>query len=519
MTGPGTLTFWWQGSAPDIDGSQLTFAVGGTTLATVSDFTIWTRQTIWLGPGSQTLKWSYVQGPYSPGSYPGYIDQVTWTAGSTAPIILTPPFSQSVVPGLNATFSVVAGGTPPLTYQWQFNGVNISRATNSSYTVTNSQAANCGTYRVVLTNSAGTNTTPNASLEFGQVAAWGYSPSTDSRGTAPPGATNVLQLSTGWQHNLLLRTNGTVVDWGDTNLQAVPPATARAVNSAALNGAGVMLNADGTLSAWGNSGVTNIPPGLGGVIALAQGSSSSFCLALRSNGTVVAWGNNSSATNVPAGLTNVVSVAAGELHSLALKSDGTISAWGDNTYGQRNVPGAQLYSATTRVAAIAAGGFHSMALRSDGVVFAWGSNSSGQTNIPVLAKGGVVAIAAGLNHCLALRTNGTVVAWGQNAYGQTHVPSNLTNVVASAAGALHNLALVSDGRPDLAPLRADTFSSNVFTISLPSQSGRIFELDYKTSLTGTNWTVLPFAAGNGATLLLRDPSATDQQRFYRVRRW
>src|SRR5207253_11156506 len=58
-------------------------------------------------------------------------------------------------------------------------------------------------------------------------------------------------------------------------------------------------------------------------------------LALQSNGTLVAWGSNSSGqTNVPSGLGRVVALAAGDNFSLALKADGTIAAWGDNASGQ-----------------------------------------------------------------------------------------------------------------------------------------------------------------------------------------
>src|ERR1700739_2154907 len=43
-------------------------------------------------------------------------------------------------------------------------------------------------------------------------------------------------------------------------------------------------------------------------------------------------------TNVPADLTNAVEIAAGGFHSLALRQDGTVVAWGDNNFGQTNVP-------------------------------------------------------------------------------------------------------------------------------------------------------------------------------------
>ncbi|HZQ45385.1 MAG TPA: immunoglobulin domain-containing protein, partial [Verrucomicrobiae bacterium] len=80
------------------------------------------------------------------------------------PSITTQPSNQTVNQGQNATFSVVAAGTTPLSYQWTFNGGNISGATASSYTITSAQAANAGTYAVVVTNVAGTVTSANATL-------------------------------------------------------------------------------------------------------------------------------------------------------------------------------------------------------------------------------------------------------------------------------------------------------------------------------------------------------------------
>ena len=95
-----------------------------------------------------------------------------------------------------------------------------------------------------------------------------------------------------------------------------------------------------------------------------------YSLALKADGTVVGWGDNSyGQTNIPAGLTNVVAIAAGDYHSLALKADGTVVGWGDNSYGQTNIP-----AGLTNVVAIAAGGYHSLALKADGTVVGWGDN-------------------------------------------------------------------------------------------------------------------------------------------------
>lgn len=75
---------------------------------------------------------------------------------SSAPVITVQPQSQTVLVGANATFSVVASGTAPLTYQWSLNGANIVGATTSSYT-TNAVVigANGISYTVGVTNSFG----------------------------------------------------------------------------------------------------------------------------------------------------------------------------------------------------------------------------------------------------------------------------------------------------------------------------------------------------------------------------
>ncbi len=84
--------------------------------------------------------------------------------GSAAPVITTQPQSITVPQGGNATFTVTATGTPAPTYQWRKGTANISGATAAAYTISNVQAANAGSYNVVVTNSAGTVTSANATL-------------------------------------------------------------------------------------------------------------------------------------------------------------------------------------------------------------------------------------------------------------------------------------------------------------------------------------------------------------------
>ena len=105
-------------------------------------------------------------------------------------------------------------------------------------------------------------------------------------------------------------------------------------------------------------------------------------------------------------------------------------------------------------------------------------------------------------------------------YGQCTVPTNLTDVVAIAAGGYHTLALVGEGPPVLrAPMANPTVGARGFSVSLPSQSRRVYRLEFKNLLTDGAWTALPLAAGARGWLTLRDPTPTTAPRFYRVRQW
>jgi hypothetical protein len=81
-----------------------------------------------------------------------------------APLITTQPASQTVIHGSNVTFSVTVLGTPPLAYQWYFNGTNLSGETTSSHSLLGVTLADAGDYLVVVTNLYGSVTSSLARL-------------------------------------------------------------------------------------------------------------------------------------------------------------------------------------------------------------------------------------------------------------------------------------------------------------------------------------------------------------------
>src|ERR1700719_5423915 len=87
------------------------------------------------------------------------------TPTAAAPSIATQPSGQKVVVGQPATFTVVAGGSAPLAYQWQKGGTAISGATASSYTTPPTVQSDDGsTFLVVVSNAAGSMTSTGAKL-------------------------------------------------------------------------------------------------------------------------------------------------------------------------------------------------------------------------------------------------------------------------------------------------------------------------------------------------------------------
>jgi hypothetical protein len=280
---------------------------------------------------------------------------------------------------------------------------------------------------------------------------------------------------------------------------------------------------------------------LSGVVAIAGGWEHS--LALKSDGTVWAWGYNgdgelgngttaNSSTPVQvSSLSGAVAIAGGAYHSLALKSDGTAWAWGDASYGQLGNGASGSRSSTNSstpvqvsslsgLVAIAGGYRHSLALKSDGTVWAWGYNIEGQLGngtvtttgcacipsaVQVSNLSGVVAIAGGLYHSMALKSDGTVWAWGHNASGQlgngTTTDSSTPVQVSSLSGAL---AIASGGSHSLALAPTPTFTLTVSTTG--TGSGTITSAPAGISCPGT--CTFSFTQGTVVTLTPAAPAGS-----------
>jgi alpha-tubulin suppressor-like RCC1 family protein len=299
----------------------------------------------------------------------------------------------------------------------------------------------------------------------GTVWAWGFNGhgqlgdgTTETRKTPfqVSGLTGVVKIAAGDAHSVAVKGDGTVWAWGSN--------------------VGGQLGDGTTTDRLSPVQVSS----LSGTAAVAAGRYHS--LALKEDGTLWAWGVDQfgqlgDAAEVPdpyaaplgpvqvGGLTGVTKIAAGLTHSLALKSDGTLWAWGDNSVGElgdgtrraldwpdRSTP--VRVSGLSGVAAIAGGDGRSLAVTGDGAVWAWGSDTGiwgdgkptyTSTPVPVSGLTGVVAIAASGSHSLALTGEGAVWEWGP-AYWSTPVQvRGLIGVVAIAAGGAHSVAVKGDG--------------------------------------------------------------------------
>ena len=221
-------------------------------------------------------------------------------------------------------------------------------------------------------------------------------------------------------------------------------------------------------------------------------SGTNHTLAINSRGELYAWGaNNNGQLGIGTTTENELTpqrvgsdsdweaVSGGDDYSLAMKSDGTLYAWGKNDRGQLGIGSTDNETTPRQVGnagdwkAIAAGGKHSLALRSDNTLYAWGGNLFGElgngennANLTDTSKDKTApiqigtdsdweAISAGGYYSLALKDTAELYTWGHNEVGQLGLGDNTNRnrpeKVGSdndwktvSAGFAHSLALKND---------------------------------------------------------------------------
>jgi len=273
------------------------------------------------------------------------------------------------------------------------------------------------------------------------------------------GFTDWSQVSSGRDHSLGVRTNGTAWAWG--------------------------LNTNGRLGDGTGTARSSPVSVLGGFSDWCQVSAGcAHSLGLRTNGTVWGWGLNSSGqlgdgsvtsrlspVSLIGGFTDWCQVSAGEAHSLGVRTNGTAWAWGVN--GQGRLGDGTTVNKSSPVSVV--GGFtdwvevsggreHSLGVRANGTAWAWGQGDQGRLgdgsttarSSPVSVVGGFtdwVQVSAGISHSLGVRSNGSAWAWGNNSNGRlgdetltqrtspVSIVGGFTDWCLVSAGETHSLAI------------------------------------------------------------------------------
>lgn len=280
----------------------------------------------------------------------------------------------------------------------------------------------------------------------------------------------------------------------------IPAGTTAKTAVAACAGRAVALAADGTAVSWDALGEPlTVPADVTGLASISVGFTTEFAtedhyvsrtdgtyvLGIRSNGSLVAWGDNyNNQATVPAGAQDIVDAAFTESGGVMLDRSGHSTFFGiDSALDTKPF----VVSGPSGVKAVAAGGNLAAVLTATGTINARCPPSSGYTTlisqaafqtglnretgacgsgraimlldtdgimtwaagadaVPVTASGPYKAVACGDNHALALRTTGAVDVWGSVARGQAAVPYEATTgVIGIAAGRDNSMALKSDG--------------------------------------------------------------------------
>jgi alpha-tubulin suppressor-like RCC1 family protein len=248
------------------------------------------------------------------------------------------------------------------------------------------------------------------SVQAGSLIAWGQN---DSGECNVPAGNDFVKVYGGSYHFAAIRTDGSIVSWGRNSEGQCDIVQGNYTKLAPAGHHTIGLTNLGSLLSWTyDFGIYAVPSG-NDFVDITSAFIASF--GLRSNGTIVSWGEgtNNDILIVPTG-SDFVKIDSGNWHAMALKSDGSVVVWGDNDETVQPVPPGNDY-------ADIAGGYAScLALKTDGSLLAWGHNSSGQCDVP--AGNDFIKIDASYDHCAALRSDSTLAVWGNNADGQCNAP-------------------------------------------------------------------------------------------------
>jgi alpha-tubulin suppressor-like RCC1 family protein len=406
-----------------------------------------------------------------------------------------------IAAGFNHAAALTSEGT---LWMWGVNGVgNLGDASSAS----RSKPERINLTDVVDVACSTTHTV--AVTGDGSVWAWG-DPTGNLQLTLSPtqvaGITDARKVAAGTDFSLMLRADGSVWIWGrNGDVNAVTghgldsPAQVSELSNVTMVAAGnfhaLALKSDGTVWAWGRNaegqlgiGATDSGlhrtavqvSGLSNVIAIA--ASQQHSMALKADGTVWAWGDNSNSElgdgtstnrNAPvqvSGLSGVTSIATGVVTAFAITANGTVWGWGNGLLGDgTGIPSSVPVQIPTlsNTVMIASGAGFSLALLSDGQVLSWGTPFAGlgdgsvssrtAANPAATTLTGLTQVSAGQAHNLALKSDGTVWSWGLNANGQLgHHPTigavsspfqvaGLGTITAVSAGFAHSLVAQDDG--------------------------------------------------------------------------
>lgn len=299
-------------------------------------------------------------------------------------------------------------------------------------------------------------------------------------------STDWEKISAGSYHSLAIKNDGTLWAWGSNNSNSLGIGTGNQIiintptqigidNNWQKISAGeynnLAIKNDGTLWAWGSNAFGEVGNGTVNVIVsnpIQIGSDTdwqsiqtcyNFSLAIKNDGTLWAWGINSSGqfgngtttdSNVPIqiGTDNTwVSIAGGVGYGLGIKSNGKLYGWGSNDLGQLgngtnigNLLPVQI-GIENDWSKIYAGNFFAaytvMAIKNNGTLWGWGNNGNGQVGVTipstVLSPRQITtsiwqSVSVGEAFTMGIQSDGSLFTWGWDGYGQLGNGSPTSNI-------------------------------------------------------------------------------------------